>query len=370
MILRVLLLIAVAIVAVTCGRGTRVAPRLPDQSAMRDLENAALVVVAQVDTIDDTEKRRGPAGFRPVRVNVSVQHVLKGAVASQRLCFVYCFPYGGYDGPGSVWVQPNMTGVLTLVPDGRCFRAVNDRRAIIPSYREPKDLSMPLNTLVAEATLPSVKGGKCNLHDVTADIWSITIPLIGSRATWRLLEQQLTEPDLNARACACVVMARVWMVNLPCLTDRSTDVIDRVQLDSIRSMNRTGLQREQGWFRSDPVGWLKITISGSGMDGAVLRLAELLSAGAVHVSQPTCAAFLQSLRSGDLNASLAASSTRFNEVADREAKRELDQWLQSGCPEPYGRLAGKPEADLQSPRQRSATPPERTAVLPGKSESR
>ena len=332
MVPRVLALILICGAAGGCGPSTHTTPRLLDQSARQDLEGARVVVLGKVASVSDTAPRRGAAGYRPIEVSLSVMRVLKGSLSSGHLCVVYFYPYGGYDGPGSAWIEVGATGIFALVPDERCFRVVNDRRAIIRSHGEPRNPPMPLARFVAEATLPTRGGCRTGSNQVASEILSITVPLIGSRASWELLEGELGGSDVGASACTCLAVSQVWRVDQPCLDNLPEASMDRSQVDAVRTTNQALLQRERGWFAAGPPSWLMTMVDGYGLDGAILRLHELLDRDRFQVTKAACTALAGSLQSGDVNDSLAAARARWNEAAEDNARLDFDKWLLLGCP--------------------------------------
>ncbi len=318
------------------GPAKNAEPRLLNQSAKQDIEGAALVVLARVESVSDTASHIGPAGYRPVEADLSVRQVLKGSYGSERMCIIYMYPYGGYDGPGLAWIEAGTTGVFSLVPNDRCFRVVNDRRAIIRSYALPKGAPTPLSAFVAAATLPTRGGCSSGINQVASEIWSISIPLIGSRATWRLLQDDLGSSDANAKTCACAAMASVWKVDEACLDRLPSNAIDPSQLNATRATNRLILRREQSWLQNDPIKWLQTIAGGWGVDGALVRLHELLSRKEVEIPRSRCAILTRALSEGGMDRSLSKDGS--DEATEQRARRDLNQWLELGCPATPGGL--------------------------------
>jgi hypothetical protein len=330
--LRVLSFAIVATLLARCGSIRNPEPRLLSQSARQDIEDAALVVLADVKSISDTASRHGPAGYRPVVVDLLVRHVLKGFYSRDSMCIIYMYPYGGYDGPGLAWIEAGTTGIFTLVPGDKCFRVVNDRRAIIRSYTVPLDVYAPILAFVASSTLPTKAGCRSGINQVAAEIWSISIPLVGSRATWRLMENDLRNSDVNIKSCTCAVIASVWKVNETCLQRLPPNAIDQSQLDATKATNRLLLQREQGWVRKDPIKWLQTISGGWGVDGSLVRLYELLSLKAIEIPGSSCTQLARGLREGGMERLVLERGPVSDEGVERPARRDLKKWLDGGCP--------------------------------------
>ena len=329
--MRLLLTLLVSLAA-SCQPQTGAAPQLLDQSARQDIEAATIVLFGRVESVSDRAPRKGPSGFRPVEVVVAIQHVWKGEVAGKQICVKYYYPFGGYTGPALVWVESGASGVFSLVPEGSCFRVVNDRRAMIRSHELHPDFSAPMYLAIASATLPTKAGCRTSSNQIASEISSVAIPLIGSRATWRLLTEELTTPESSVRSCACVAIAQVWKLDSPCLSQVTERDIDSVQVDLIRTSNREILSREREWFRTDPVEWLKTMIEAWGIDGALLRLSQLTVAGVLKVDSPACALIRKGYRSGRLSDSLGKARNTANEESESAALEDFDRWLALGCP--------------------------------------
>jgi hypothetical protein len=330
---RVWLLVAAAWASCACGPATRGAPRFLDQSVRRDLESGSLVVLAKVKSISDSAPRRPLSGFRPIEVNVSVQRVLKGVLNSRRTCVVYFRPNGGYHGPPLEWLEPGETGIFAVEKDAGCFHVVNDRRAIIRSYDAPSDSSAPLDAFVAEAGLPSRGNCRTNAgYDAANDALDISVPLIGSRATWRFLERDLGSSDLKVRACACWIMSQAWYLDEPCLDQLPVGARDWFDIEQARETILKLLQYDQGQFREGPSQWLETAAEGGGLDRALLRFGELLARGALQMEKGSCAALARDPESFRRRNALLVNSDLLDEAAEDLAWKDLDRWLKAGCP--------------------------------------
>jgi hypothetical protein len=250
----------------------------------------------------------------------------------------YFYPYGGYDGPRLEWVGQGETGVFALTTGQQCLRVVNDRRPIMHSYGVPTDERLPLEAYIANATLPTRAGCRTESYQASASVSSLSIPLVGSRAVWRLLQKELRDAEPLARACACVVSAQVWHLNEPCLDSLTSGVMDRSRVDSTRAENESLLVRETIWFRDDPSGWLRLMIEGWGLDGALVRLRELLARGVFQTSPSVCASLARGVDSGKADGS-------YSKGIEAEARDDFALWLNAGCPTTtsgLGYLLGNP----------------------------
>lgn len=316
--------------------------RMADWTAKQTLSAAKLVVLGKVREVKDTAPRAGVSGVRPIEVTVDVDVVLKGHHTAPSFCFVYFFPYGGYAGALPVWVQQGTTGIFALEPANGCFRAVSDRRAIIPAHGPVGGSRQHLDEFVARATLPVEAGCSRGPYDVASDVSSITLPLVGSRTTRKLLEPLIASSDPATSACACTVAALVWKLDEPCLTALAAK---GSQPDEIRATILKLEERERTWFRDNPVDWLNSTIDGWGLDGALLRLRQLLSTGILTVTPATCRALQEGFRSGVLDRSLREGQRWSSENAERSAKTALSEWLGLNCPSGLKAIAGSAAAD-------------------------
>ena len=75
-----------------CRPATQTLPRFLDQTARKDLDTASLVVAGVAESVSPAGADRGTSGYEPIAVTLSVQRVLKGTLASDRLCLVYFRP--------------------------------------------------------------------------------------------------------------------------------------------------------------------------------------------------------------------------------------------------------------------------------------
>ena len=319
-------------------------PRFVEQSARQVFKEAALVVLGKVVRLkDDTPQPPGEAGDRPIEVKLDVQRVLKGQLASRSACFVYFFPYGGYNGPLPEWVGQGEVGVFALLPGQPCFRVVNDRRAIIRAYNIPGDPSVSLERFVAQAALPVDASCSRNIGSVPRPMtiaW-VSFSLVGPRNTRKLLQTFLANPDSKVRTCACLVTAELWNFDEPCMSSLPPDS----HVNDLPTRDQGWNQRTRNWLRLYPVNELKTIIDGSGLDGALLDLGALTSRPGQEITRSECRAFSDALSSGVLNDALASGAEFSSPDAERTAMTQFKTWLGLGCPAGYAGLTNPPSDD-------------------------
>jgi hypothetical protein len=301
------------------------------ESAKDDLDKANVVVLAKAVAMADTSKRRGPAGYRPIDLELDVQRVFKGDLPSRKPCVTYFFPVGNTP----MWVQPGSTGIFSLAKpeDTPCFRVVNDSRAFIRVYRLPEASTASLYKFVAEATVPQggCAGDDTNLYMVAEDVHSITLPLVGSRAARKLLVRMFGHPDPDVRGCACLIAGEVWKLPEECL--ESVPDIDEVREHAERikdtSQKETSMELQQ--LHDDPAAWLQTTVGVWGMDGALLRLGTLRSHSGSRFTKSKCAALKKDRQSVSFEAALFAGQSKSNDMEEHAAVAQFDKWVLSGC---------------------------------------
>jgi hypothetical protein len=317
-----------ALIAAGCQRGPAPDPRFLDESAKLDLDKASLVLLADVETVKDNGPRSGPSGVRRIEVVLRVQRVMKGELNSKVACATYFFPYGGFEGQLPVWVERGSTGIFALVPGGRCFRVVNDSRAIIKAYGQPAAGPAPLDKLVAEATIPY----SCpDIYKAASDIHSVTIPLVGSREARKLLSDTFLHGDSSVRTCSCLVAGLAWRLHESCLDSLQATGEVQAQATSIERTNDRLLRQEEQQLHENPAGWLRTIVESWGVDGALLRLAALLRSSNDRLPPATCMALKGDSASSSFPESLAKGRLRSNGPAEEEAVTQFRKWLDSGC---------------------------------------
>ena len=320
--------VSVLLVTYACQKGSRLTPHFLNESARQDLDNAKLVILAKVEAISDSIAHTGQTVIRPIEVRVSVLRTIKGRSAANAACIIYFFPYGAFDGQLPIWVQPGVTGFFSLNESAPCFRVVNDSRAVIRAYRIPDTPIKPWEKFVAEATLPQMCVG--DAYSAASDVRTITTPLVGSRVARALLEAELSDPDSRVRLCTCEIMGLVWKLREACF--ESTATTDKGEIEKIERANDMLDRMEEEWLRSDPGAWLQATVSGYGMDGALIRLGGLMSGPGFRYSRKQlCSELGTAWKSGRVGSSLATGRPLSSEFAERSATHQFDEWLGSGC---------------------------------------
>jgi hypothetical protein len=333
------------VAAAACRPQSKSVARFLEQSARQDLDQAALVVLGKAVEVHDGAPQPGVAGFRPVEVKMEVLRVLKGRLTSRSARFTYFFPYGGYDGPGAVWVEQGQVGIVALVPDRSRLRVVNDRRAMIRAYGTPEESPLPLDQFVAQATIPVRAGCSSSVSSVAREMASdlawISNTLIGARHTRKLLQSSLASREPNVSACACLVMAELWKLPEPCLDALPSDA----GIDHLRAENQELDRYQRDSLRRHPASQLKTLIESSGLDGTLLRLASWSSRPGLGIGGTECRAFSDALGAGDLSEALASGAKWSSPSAERSAMAEFRMWLALGCPAAFPELATPPDAN-------------------------
>jgi hypothetical protein len=317
------------LLAPNCQPASPSAPQFLNESAKQDLDKASVAVLANVTGVSDGKIHGAPGGYRPIKVTLDVQSVIKGDLASRTVCVDYYALDGAILGHLPVWVEPGSTGIFLLTSANPCFRVVNDSRAYIKAYGMPPTGSVSSENFIAEATLPRGCAGNSYAYRAAEDLWSITIPLVGSRAALKLLASTYHDADSSISACSCLVTALVWKLRERCLPSVAHEIQEQAQ-EIARANDKLNL-REEHQLRDDPAAWLKTTVEGMGMDGALLRLGGLIFQSGSPISRTTCALLKKTRESVSFQASLAIGRDHSNEIAERVAIEQLDQWLDSGC---------------------------------------
>ena len=133
------------------------------------------------------------------------------------------------------------------------------------------------------------------------------------------------------RACSCVAMAKVWaMTNLS--RRAAGRRRGRIPGGPNQGSKSNGNGAREGLVRADPRNWLITVVDGWGLDGALLRLSESLSSGALKATQSTCDTLSRGLQSAEINSALTVAKARFGESVEDRARADLGQWLALGCP--------------------------------------
>jgi hypothetical protein len=306
------------------------APQFLNESAKRDLDKASVAVLASVRAVSDDKIHSAPGGYRPIKVTLDVQQVIKGELASRTVCVDYYALDGAILGHLPVWVEPGSRGIFFLTSASPCYRVVNDSRAYIKANRMTPTDSVSSETFIAEATLPRGCAGNSYAYRSAEDLWSITIPLVGSRVAMKLLANTYHDADPSVSACACIVTALVWKLRERCLLSVGDDGIQEQAQEIAKANDKLNLQEEHQ-LQDDPAAWLKTTVDGMGMDGTLLRLGGLISQSRSPISGVTCALLKKTRGSVSFQVSLARGRDHSNEIAERAAIKQLDQWFDSGC---------------------------------------
>jgi hypothetical protein len=317
------------------------APHTPNDSAKHDVDSASLVVIADVTNVEDGAPRPAPSGYRPIIVRLHVSRVLKGKSSSSQICLRYYFPYGAYDGPGFRWIVKGERGIFPLIEGPDCYRAVNDRRSVLPVYKLVKGPTSPVDAYIAQTTLPIEDHCREGVYKTAEEVSSVTLSLVGSRRTREMIAPYTSSADLQTRMCACAVMALTWRLDEDCLHSASEP--EEQGLDRIAAANGRLQKREGKWFRENATVWLKMSIEGWGIDGTVLRLGWFSSHGVIDVSKDSCEAFRGDLNDPGFNASLSLGGMRSTERAERSAMIDFRRWIALGCPVPYPKFGGLPQ---------------------------
>lgn len=307
------------------SRPTSVNANFGSENVKQLLDKATLVLLAKAGPVSIKKV----ASLHQIDVRLQIIRVLKGQYSMGSACFVYYLPAGAYEGPYLPLVKEGTTGIFTLRPDGRCFRAVNDRWAIIPAYRVPDD-SAPLEEFVAKATLP-VYGGCANPAQADNEVLGVTRRLIGHRATLKLLESALGDSDPDVRICSCLVLTGWWNSNESCLRTVPSTVVTPTKADEIRLDYRRSRKTQLDRFHADPVSWLKNMMAG-GLDGTVSLLYDLTARPNVSVDPGTCHLIRNGLLSGAYDSVLGRALYESPEAAERRAMEQFKMWLDSDCP--------------------------------------
>jgi hypothetical protein len=327
MSLRLTIVVGLMLAGSHLANAQTIVARLLDETAKADLERATVVVLARVSAVHDTAVHQEPAGYRPVTVDLVVAEALKGHPTSGPICFVYAYPHGPYDGPKPVWVEPGQSGVFMLTAESStCLRAVNDRRPIIRSYGATQSKARTVEEAIARLTLPVKAGCPPDTYEVAHEIHSVSMPLVGSRTLYGMLEPLLQSRNSRVSTCTCLAMATVWKLNEACLM---TIASTTEGLREIKDANLELLRREPHWFRANPVDWTKTMVEGWGVDGMLLRLQQLTDR--MKVSQSSCEILRASLDKGELAAAFTVGRIWSGDAAETSAKHEFRNWLNSGC---------------------------------------
>jgi len=319
------------LLALSCQGGSSPTLRFLNESAKEDLDKASLVVLATVNAVSDQNRPPAPAGYRRMEVTLDVQRVIKGELATRTPCVTYYALNGGIVGHLPVWVEPGSTGIFFLSKAEPCFRAVNDNRTYIRAYSTLPTTPVSPEKLIAEATVPRGCAGNSYIYTAQQDVWSETIPLVGSRAARKLLLASHHGDGSGIMDCSCLVAAMVWRLPESCLASRSTRDEIQQQAQRIKASNNELNLQEERLLRDNPAVWLKTTVEGMGMDGALLRLGGLMSFAPSSFSKGTCAVLKKARKSVSFETSLAKGRGRSNETAEKAAVGQFGRWLDGDC---------------------------------------
>jgi hypothetical protein len=310
-------------------------PRFLNESAKQDLDKASVALLANVTKVFPRKISGSTEGYRPIRVTLDVQYVIKGELTSHTVCVDYFALNGGILGHLPVWVEPGSKGIFFLTGVSPCFRVVNDSRAYIKTDKSDRILptaSVSAERFIAESTLPRSCAGNSYVYGAEQEIWSITIPLIGSRAAQRLLVG--VDPQANSLLdpCRCLVAALVWKLPERCLKSLPEANGIPEQAKEIEGTNNALNLHEQQELGDDLGAWLETTVAVWGMDGALLRLANLMSQSGKRVSLGVCTALNTRRESASFASALRKGLDHSNALAERAAVTQFGRWVQTGCP--------------------------------------
>jgi hypothetical protein len=315
----------------SCAVPGTLTPRLLDETAKQDIDSAAIVFLARVDSVRDSAVRPGLSGYRPVELTVSILRSFKGNAGAATSCVIYLAPYGNYDGPRPFWIPVGELALFAVEVRGRCFRVVNDRRPFLRSFDSEGNEIAPMEAFIAESTLPTRGGCKNGVSPIVAEIADTTIPLVGSRETWALLRRELGSPIPDERVCACIVMAWVWRTNLSCLLALPNSVNESHSLEQLVTDNRAVSKRSRSGLQHAPIAWLKYESDTWGFGGTIIRLHELVTSEQLSISQGQCSTIANTLQSRYPKTPVR-SDNRYTPQSELSAFNDLREWFTAGCP--------------------------------------
>ena len=308
------------------------APQFLNESAKQEFDRAGIVVLAKVRNASDRAER-ADTKYRLIEVGLDVQRVIKGSLASRTPCVVYYAPRGAFTGQMPTWVAPGSTGFFFLADSKPCLRAVNDFRAYIreTGTPDPRAVATSPEKLIAQSTLPEGCAGNDYLYRAGEDVWSITIPLVGSRAARKLLIGSDSNGKRSVNPCSCLAAASIWKLSEECLSSLPSGNGIREQARQIVNTNNAFNRQDLQQIRENPGAWLETNVQGWGMDGTTLRLAGVMSHSASKISQTACAALRARLRSPSLQTSLKSSQNGSNRAVEHAAVAQFGRWTAAGC---------------------------------------
>lgn len=324
----ILLGIVFVTIAACNSHQTELKLRTEQESARRQFDKAALIVLGKVESASVDTARSAPDNFAAIKVIIQVDRVLKGQYNSKSLCFDYLLPSRGYEGAGFARIDAGRTGFFALEPSAGCFRVVNDRHAIFLSYSMP-DTRLPPEDYFAQASFPIP--GACarqSTINIPEEIDWTTISLVGSRTARRMLDPYIDSKDPAVSACACSAMATLWRLHAQCLD--SLPLIERKRLTELPSEDEQLLDIESAQFHSSPEEWLNRSVERRGVDGALVDLADMTERLG-DVNADTCLLFKNYLSSDSFETARAQARNWTSEQIEAAATADLHTWIDHGC---------------------------------------